>query len=126
MDSSTSRSMHALEPLHAMIYFVPEAQEEYAAFGLDNQASGYFPARAAALGPVSWQVVQATFFGFAPFAPEYGMAGVWDRVSPAELSAARYRGADRAMRRLCGHLCDDPALTDDPARAVSSCVLDTA
>lgn len=112
MDSTTSRAMHKLEPLHAMIYFVPEAQEEYAAFGLDNQASGYFPARAAALGAVNWPVVQAIFHGFAPFAVEYGMAGAWDRVSPADLTAARYRGADRALRRLCGDLCDDPGLVE--------------
>jgi hypothetical protein len=112
MDSTTSRTMHGLEPLHAMIYFVPEAQEEYAAFGLDNQASGYFPARAAALGAVPWQVVQATFFGFAPFAVEFGMTGAWEKVSPADLIAARYRGVDRALRRLCGSLCDDASLTE--------------
>lgn len=104
--------MHALEPLHAMVYFVPEAQEEYAAFGLDNQASGYFPARAAALGAVGWQVVQATFFGFAPFAVEYGMTGAWDKASPADLLAARYRGVDRALSRLCGQLCADPGLLE--------------
>lgn len=107
-----SRTMHALEPLHAMVYFVPELQEEYAAFGLDNPASGYFPGRAAALGAVPWQVVQATFFGFAPFAVEYGMTGVWGRVSPPDLVAARYRGVDRALRRLCGDRCDDPDLAE--------------
>jgi hypothetical protein len=112
MDTRTSRDMHELEPLHAMIYFAPEAQEEFAAFGLDNTASGYFPARAAALGPVPWQVVQATFFNFAPFAVEFGMTGAWDRVTPADLIAARYRGADRALRRLCGDLCDDPGLKE--------------
>jgi len=110
MDSSTSRTMHGLEPLHAMIYFVPEAKEEYAAFGLEDQAAGYFPARAAAMGAVPWQVVQATFFGFAPFAVEWGMSGAWDKVSPADLTAARYRGVDRSLRRLCGDLCDDPSL----------------
>ncbi|MDT7570618.1 MAG: hypothetical protein QOE05_792 [Actinomycetota bacterium] len=112
MDSSTSREMHKLEPLHGMIYFAPEAREAYAAFGLDNQASGYFPARAAALGRVPWQVVQATFFGFSPFAVEYGMTGAWDRVSPEELIAARYRAADAALRRLCGDLLDDPVLKE--------------
>jgi hypothetical protein len=112
MDSSTSRQMHKLEPLHGMIYFAPEAQEEFAAFGLDNQASGYFPARAAALGAVPWQVVQATFFGFSPFAAEYGMSGAWERVSPDDLIAARYRSVDRALRRLCGDRCDDPALKE--------------
>lgn len=112
MDSTTSRSMHALEPLHAMIYFVPEAKEEYAAFGLEDQAAGYFPARAAALGAVGWQVVQATFFGFAPFAVEWGMSGAWDKASPTDLIAARYRGVDRALRRMCGDLCDDPSLSE--------------
>jgi hypothetical protein len=112
MDSTTSRDMHKLEPLHGMIYFAPEAREEYAAFGLDNQASGYFPARSAALGRVPWQVVQATFFGFSPFAVEYGMTGAWDKVSPEDLTAARYRAVDRALRRLCGDHVDDPALTE--------------
>ena len=62
------RSWRALEPYHAMIYFAPEAQEEYAALGLDvvaNRAVGYFPARAAALGRVGPGVVQATFFNFS-------------------------------------------------------------
>lgn len=112
MDSTTSRSMHALEPLHAMIYFAAEAQEEYAALGLDNPAAGYFPARAAALGAVTWPVVQATFFGFAPFVVEFGMAGTWDRVSPAELTAARYRAVDRSLRRLAGPQCEDPGLVE--------------
>ena len=112
MDSTTSREMHKLEPLHTMVYFAAEAREEYAAFGLDNQATGYFPARAAAMGPVPWQLVQATFFGFAPFAVEFGITGVWDRVSPTDLIAARYRAADRALRRMCGDLCDDPALKE--------------
>jgi hypothetical protein len=112
MDSTTSRAMHKLEPLHGMIYFAAEAREEYAAFGLDNQASGYFPARAAAFGVVPWQVVQATFFGFSPFAVEYGMTGAWDRVSPEELTAARYRAVDRALRRLCGDSIDEPALKE--------------
>src|SRR3954464_11944105 len=112
MDSTTSREMHKLEPLHGMIYFAPEAFEEYASFGLDNQATQYFPARAAALGRVPWQVVQATFFGFSPFAVEYGMTGAWERVSPDELIAARYRAADRALRRLCGDLVDDPSLKE--------------
>src|SRR3954465_1310801 len=112
MGSSTSREMHKLEPLHGMIYFAPEAREAYAAFGLDNQATGYFPARAAAFGRVPWQVVQATFFGFSPFAVEYGMTGAWDRVAPEELIAARYRAADAALRRLCGDLLDDPGLKE--------------
>lgn len=96
----TSRT---LEPVHAMVYFAPEPQEEYLALGLDskaNRALGYFPARAAAMGAVTWQTVQATFFNFSPFAVEFGISGVWDRVAPADVLAARLRGADRALRRL--------------------------
>ena len=68
----------ALEPVHAMVYFAPEAQEEYAALGYDvraNRAAGYFPARAAALGRVGPGAVQATFFNFSRLAVEFGMAG---------------------------------------------------
>jgi len=77
MDRGVSRSTsQALEPVHSMIYFVPEAQEEYAALGLNvkgNRAVGYFPARAAAMGAVSWPVVQATFFNF----PRWRCSSAW-------------------------------------------------
>jgi hypothetical protein len=113
------KSWRALEPYHAMIYFAKEAQEEYAALGLDvsNRAAGYFPARAAALGRVGPGTVQATFFGFSRLAVEFGMAGVWDVTTPEQLVAARRRGADRALRRLCGDLLDDPSVAEAAALA---------
>lgn len=108
MDSSTSRAMQrVLDPVHVMIYFAPEAQEEYAALGLKGQAEGYFPARAAPLGVVPWQVVQATFFNFSPLAVQFGMAEAWKKTSPAEVTAARLRGVDRALKRMAGDLLDD-------------------
>jgi len=116
VDPSTSRTTwRALEPVHAMVYFAPEPQEEYVALGLDvpgNRALGYFPARAAALGRVGPGVVQATFFNFSRFAVEFGITGVWDQVSPEQLVQARRRGADRALRRFCGDLLDAPAVPE--------------
>lgn len=109
------RTWRAVEPYHAMVYFVPEAQEEYAALGYDvkaNRAAGYFPARAAAMGAVTADVVQATFFNFSRLAVEFGMAGAWDVASPEQLVQARFRGADRALRRLCGELLDDPGVAE--------------
>jgi hypothetical protein len=100
-----------LEPVHAFIYFAPEAQEEYAALGYDvtgNQAAGYFPARAAAMGAVTAGVVQATFFNFSAIAVVFGMDRAWEIATPAQVLAARYRAADRALRRLCGDLLDSP------------------
>ena len=111
MNPEVARSTwRALEPVHAMIYFVPDAQEEYAAIGLDakaNRAVGYFPARAAAMGAVTWPVVQATFFNFSALAVQFGITGAWDIASPEEILAARLRGADRALTRLCGDLLND-------------------
>ncbi len=108
--ATARKTFKTLEPVHAMVYFVPEAQEEYAAIGLDstqNRAVGYFPARAAAMGAVSWETVQATFFNFSAFAVQFGISGVWDIAAPADVLAARRRGADRALRRICGDLLDD-------------------
>ena len=110
MDPSTSRTTwRALEPVHAMVYFAPEAQEEYAALGLDvagNRALGYFPARAAALGRVGPGTVQATFFNFSRLAVEFGMAG---RLGAGVARAARRGppprrrpGAAPAVRRPAG------------------------
>ena len=114
------RTWRTAEPLHAMVYFTPEPQEEYAALGFDlraNRAAGYFPARAAAMGAVTADVVQATFFNFARRAVDVGMAGAWDVTSPEQLVQARFRGADRALRRLCGDLLDDPGVAEAAALA---------
>lgn len=118
--SDAHKTWKTLEPFHSMIYFAPEAQEEYAGIGLDlkaNRALGYFPARAAAMGPVGPGIVHATFFSFSRAACEFGLAGAWDAASPAEVLAARYRGADRALRRMCGDALDGP----DVAEAVALC-----
>lgn len=105
----------AVEPVHSMVYFAKEAQEEYAALGYDlraNRAAGYFPGRAAAMGRVGPGVVHATFFNFSRLAVEVGMSGCWDVASPDQLVDARRRAADRALRRLCGDLLDDPGVAE--------------
>jgi len=110
MDSSISRTMkQVIDPIHTMIYFAAEAQEEYAALGLEGRAEGYFPPRAAALGRVPWQVVQAAFFGFSPLAVEFGLAQAWTKTTPEAVVEARLRGAERALRRMAGDLLDDTA-----------------
>lgn len=119
------RSWRALEPYHAMIYFAPEAQEEYAALGYDvvaNPAAGYFPSRAAAMGRVAPGVVHATFFNFSRLAVDAGMTGAWDIASPEQLVEARRSAADRALRRLCGDLLDDPSVAEaaDLARTATT------
>lgn len=125
MDPSVSRkTWRTLEPVHAMIYFVPEGPQEYGALGLDvvgNKASAYFPARAAAMGAVSPSVVQATFFSFSAVAVQFGMAGAWETTTPAAMVAARYRAADQALRRLCGDLLDSPDVVEAVELARTAC-----
>ncbi|WNV86635.1 SCO6745 family protein [Umezawaea sp. Da 62-37] len=92
-----------LEPLHGMIYFVPEGQQRYAALGLDRTA-GYFASRAAALGPVSAEVVIATFYNFNPTLVHGAIPAAWEKTTPEALLAARLDAADTALRRGLGDL----------------------
>jgi hypothetical protein len=95
------QTWRTVEPLHGMIYFVPEAAEAYAALGITG-TNGYFASRAAPMGPVSAEVVISTFFNFKPELVHAAIPGAWDLATPEELVRARLRAVDRACRRLLG------------------------
>ena len=59
------KTWRTLEPLHGMVYFVPEAAEAYERLGITGRA-GYFASRAAPMGAVTADVVVSTFFNFNP------------------------------------------------------------
>jgi hypothetical protein len=101
-DVPARRLWRTLEPIHACIYFAAEAGEEYEAIGLKGGRMGYFASRSAAMGPVPAEVVIATFFNFHPDVVRRAIPDAWSRASPAEVLAARYRAADRVLRRLLG------------------------
>ncbi len=103
MDPELGRkTWRTLEPIHAMIYFVPEADEEYEAIGLKGGRMGYFASRAAAFGAVPAEVVIATFFNFNPDLVRRAIPSAWSLASPATVLAARRRAASRALRRGLG------------------------
>jgi hypothetical protein len=106
------RPWRALEPVHGMIYFAPEAREAYAALGLAHHRTGYFASRSAPMGPVPTDVVIATFFNFWPQLVRRSLAGVWDITTPDKVLAARLDGADRALRRAFGAEIDSPELAE--------------
>lgn len=121
VDAATARHLHQrLEPLHGFIYFSPEAAEEYATLGLTGQ-DGYFASRAAAMGAVGAEVVIATFFNFQPHLVRNALPAAWDVTTPAEVLAARLRGADATLRRILddavGIGVDDPELAEAAALA---------
>ena len=88
------KTWRTLEPLHGMIYFVPEAAEAYARLGITGRA-GYFASRAAPMGAVTADVVVSTFFNFNPELVHAAIPAAWDVATPA----AAGRGALRRGRR---------------------------
>jgi hypothetical protein len=110
------RTWRTVEPLHGTVYFAPEATAAYAALGL-HDPSGYFASRSAPLGAVTPATVVATFFNFRPALVESAMAGVWDRVAPAAVLAARVEAATAALRRLVGDGFDPDGLARAAALA---------
>jgi len=123
MDPTTARkTWRTLEPIHSAIYFAAQAREEYAAVGLDDRMTGYFASRASPMGAVPADVVRATFFNFDPDLVRRSMDGVWDRVAPADLLAARLRAADRMIRHFAGEFVETPEM-DEAAELARSAAL---
>lgn len=95
---------HLLEPLHAVLYYAPEALEEAAALGYatEERWPSYFAWRAAPLGPVGAGQVTSAFYSFAPAMVERHVPAAWRVAAPGDVLAARLRAMDRFYRRLLG------------------------
>jgi len=97
----TARAMWTLfEPVHAVIYFAPEARGAFEEAGLRGFWRGYFAGRAAPLGPAGAAVVTASFFNFAPAFVGRAIPAVWDLITPEDALRTRLAGADAALRGL--------------------------
>jgi hypothetical protein len=105
-----------LEPYHGIVYFTPHAAEQYAGLGIEGR-DGYFASRAAPLGPVSAEVVIATFYNFHPTLVRHAIPAVWDRAAPATILAARVRAADLALREILGDEADGDEVAEAAALA---------
>ena len=95
------KTWRTLEPLHGMVYFVPEAAEAYARLGITGRA-GYFASRAAPMGAVTADVVVSTFFNFNPELVHAAIPAAWQLATPVALVTARFTAVDAAFRRLLG------------------------
>jgi hypothetical protein len=120
--AEAARTAGRLEPLHSMIYFVPEVGEELAELRITRQSDQYFAQRAAAMGAVGPGVVTATFFNFNPALVARSVPGVWSLASPGDVVNARYRAADAALRRLLGEeVSSSSAVTEAATLARKAC-----
>ncbi|MGW0706059.1 SCO6745 family protein [Streptomyces sp. NPDC002643] len=115
MDLGEVRRMwHLLEPLHAVLYYAPEAFEEAAALGyeVEERWPSYFPYRAAPLGPAGGERIASAFYSFSPRMVAEHIDPAWKTASPEAVLAARHRAIDRAYRALFADLVHSPELTE--------------
>jgi hypothetical protein len=109
-DPIARKTWRTLEPIHAMVYFAPEAARSYSALGFSTE-SGYFVSRAAPMGAVDAATVVATFFNFEPGLVHGCMDGAWSIAAPETVSAARTEVADKALRRMLGDLVESKEMS---------------
>lgn len=112
---STVRQMWQLmEPLHATLYYAPEAFEEAAALGYatDQRWPSYFAYRAAPLGTAGPRLVTALFYSLSPQMVELHTAPAWRTATPEKVLDARSTGVDRALRKLLGDRIGSPELRE--------------
>ncbi len=100
-ESPQRRAWRVTEPIHAMIYFAPEAPARYAELGVGPQ-DGYFASRAAAFGEAGPGVVAATFYNFNPDVVARALPAAWDKTTPAAMLEARLAAVDAALTRGLG------------------------
>jgi hypothetical protein len=102
----------ATDSLHSLIYFCPEAEQQYTAIGLRPGRMGYFASRSAPMGAVPAGVTAATFYNFNPEMVARVIPRAWTLATPEAVVAARFTAADLALRRLLGAAIDSPEVAE--------------
>ena len=103
MAPSLARSAYnATTVLHSLIYFAPEAEQQFTGVGLKPGQMGYFASRAAPMGAVGGGVVTATFYNFSPRLVASAIPEAWELASPEVVIRARFAAVDGALTRLLG------------------------
>ncbi|MGA5642832.1 SCO6745 family protein [Streptomyces cinereoruber] len=111
---------HLLEPLHALLYYAPEAFEEAAAlgYGTGERWPSYFAWRAAPLGAAGPVRVASAFYSFSPATVTRYVPAARPAADPADVLAARLRAVDRTHRAVLGEdAVADPGLAEAAALA---------
>src|SRR3954465_6526067 len=109
MRSIAGRIFELGEPIGAVPYSTHEPNEAMFALGFTNYWDIYFAGRAAPLGLVPAEVVDALFYNFAPGEVARHIPKVWRTTTPAAAIAARQMGCTNALRRILGDHVESPA-----------------
>ncbi len=98
--AALARRLHKpMDAVHVVGYFAPETTQAYLDLGLTDYGMGYFASRSAPMGAVTAETTVATFYVFSPALVGAYLPKVWDLASPSEVTEARYRGVEVALRR---------------------------
>lgn len=114
------RLWRALEPYHAVLYFLPETRRRTDALGLKGGWMSYFGTRAAPLGPVPAEVVTALFYNFHPSLVGRAIPDAWSHASPEALLEARLAAVGEGLRRLLGPAVEGPEIAEAAALATAA------
>ena len=101
MQPQISRAMFQVyEPIVLTGSGTPELQTICKRLGLSEHRMSYYAVRAAALGPVSAEVVSATFYHHTLEMVSPAIPLAWNIASPDRIVAARFEAVDGTLRRL--------------------------
>ena len=109
MNSTARRMFELVEPIGVIPYSADEPNEAMFALGFTNYWDTYFAGRAAPLGVVPAEVVDALFYNFAPGEVARHIPKVWRTTTPEAAIAARQEGCTNALRRILADHVDAPA-----------------
>src|SRR5690348_14019220 len=109
VEAIARRMFDLVEPIGVIPYTADEPNEEMFSLGFTNYWDTYFAGRAAPLGVVPAEVVDALFYNFAPGEVARHIPKVWRTTTPEAALAARQRGCARALRRILGEHVASPA-----------------
>jgi hypothetical protein len=104
------RLFELTEPISLVNFFSREPNDSMAALGLRNYWDGYFAGRAAPLGRVPAEVVDAAFYSFADGEVARHIPNVWETTSPEAAHAAREQGCVAALHAILGDLVETSGL----------------
>jgi hypothetical protein len=103
------RMFELVEPIGVIPYSADEPNEAMFALGFTDYWDTYFAGRAAPLGTVPAEVVDALFYNFAPGEVARHIPKVWRITTPEAAIAAREIGCVKALRRILGDHVDSSA-----------------
>src|SRR5947209_18388057 len=109
MNSMARRMFELVEPIGVIPYSADEPNETMFALGFTDYWDTYFAGRAAPLGLVPAEVVDALFYNFAPGEVARHIPKVWRTTTPDAAIGARRAGRVKALRRVLGDQVDSPS-----------------